>query len=76
MSAAVELGLRSATEPPEVRGAGRDDVRLLVATPGSVSHASFRQLPQFLAAGDLVVVNTSAHSRPRWPVTGGRPASR
>jgi S-adenosylmethionine:tRNA ribosyltransferase-isomerase len=45
-----------ATEPPPVR----DGVRLLVATPAGVRHALFSQLGEFLAPGDLVVVNTSA----------------
>jgi S-adenosylmethionine:tRNA ribosyltransferase-isomerase len=35
-------------------------VRLLVATPEGVTHARFRDLPRFLRAGDLVVVNNSA----------------
>jgi S-adenosylmethionine:tRNA ribosyltransferase-isomerase len=51
-----------ATEPPEQRGAGRDDVRLLVARAGDVPvvrHRRFRDLPQELAAGDLLVINTS-----------------
>jgi S-adenosylmethionine:tRNA ribosyltransferase-isomerase len=45
-----------ATEPPPVR----DGVRLLVATAGGIEHARFGQLGEFLAPGDLVVVNTSA----------------
>jgi S-adenosylmethionine:tRNA ribosyltransferase-isomerase len=45
-----------ATEPPPVR----DGVRLLVASADGVQHARFSQIGQFLAAGDLVVVNTSA----------------
>jgi S-adenosylmethionine:tRNA ribosyltransferase-isomerase len=45
-----------ATEPPPVR----DGVRLLVATTRGVEHARFGQLGEFLAPGDLVVVNTSA----------------
>ena len=45
-----------AAEPPPVR----DGVRLLVASPGGVQHARFSQLGEFLAPGDLVVVNTSA----------------
>jgi len=50
-----------AHEPPEARGFTRDDVRLLVSTPDApASHARFRDIPAFLAAGDLVVVNTSA----------------
>jgi len=49
-----------ATAPPEARGLARDEVRLLVARrgDGSVAHASFRDLPRFLAPGDVVVVNT------------------
>ena len=60
---ALELPLRlEAREPPEVRGEGRDDVALLVATRHDLAlvHARFRDLPQFLCAGDLLVVNTSA----------------
>ena len=45
-----------ATEPPPVR----DDVRLLVATARGGEHARFAQLGEFLAPGDLVVINTSA----------------
>ena len=49
-----------ATEPPEHRGLTRDGVRLLVAAPGRAEHHRFRDLPDLLAPGDLVVVNTSA----------------
>jgi len=52
--------MRSAMEPAEVRGSGRDDVRLLVATSAGVTHAEFRDLPLVLESGDLLVVNTSA----------------
>jgi S-adenosylmethionine:tRNA ribosyltransferase-isomerase len=52
--------IRSATEPPEARGIPRDGVRLLVARPSALSHAVFADLPAYLEAGDLVVVNTSA----------------
>jgi S-adenosylmethionine:tRNA ribosyltransferase-isomerase len=45
-----------ATEPPPVR----DGVRLLVARAAGTAHARFRQLGEFLAPGDLIVVNTSA----------------
>src|SRR3954466_14403935 len=55
-----ERDVRSATEPPEARGVPRDGVRLLVARPTSVTHATFADLPAFLTPGDLVVVNTSA----------------
>ena len=49
-----------ATEPPERRGLDRDEVRLLVARPGSATHTTFHRLGEHLHAGDLVVVNTSA----------------
>jgi S-adenosylmethionine:tRNA ribosyltransferase-isomerase len=60
---AVEASLRlEAAEPAEARGEGRDDVGLLVATRHDLelTHARFRELPGFLSAGDLLVVNTSA----------------
>ncbi len=50
----------AASRPPEARGLARDGVRMLVATPDGLAHVSFTDLPHFLAAGDLVVVNTSA----------------
>ncbi|HEU0131345.1 MAG TPA: S-adenosylmethionine:tRNA ribosyltransferase-isomerase [Mycobacteriales bacterium] len=50
----------NATEPPEARGTGRDDVRLLVASPAGVAHARFADLADHLRPGDLLVVNTSA----------------
>lgn len=46
----------SASAPP----ATRDDVRLLVARPGSVEHTRFARLADALVPGDLLVVNTSA----------------
>jgi S-adenosylmethionine:tRNA ribosyltransferase-isomerase len=48
--------------PAELRGSGRDDVRLLVTRNGGeeLVHAHFRELPSFLAPGDLVVLNTTA----------------
>ncbi len=52
--------VRIAGEPPEARGLARDEVRLLVAGATGTTHARFRDLPSFLAPGDLVVVNTSA----------------
>jgi S-adenosylmethionine:tRNA ribosyltransferase-isomerase len=47
-----------ADRPPETR----DGVRLLVANraDGSIVHSRFRDLPRFLASGDLLVINTSA----------------
>lgn len=49
-----------AAQPPERRGLARDGVRLLAARPGLVEHRRFRDLPDLLAPGDLLVVNTSA----------------
>ena len=50
-----------AHEPPEVRGRGRDDVRLLVSKgEHDVVHVGFADLPSMLRAGDTLVVNTSA----------------
>jgi S-adenosylmethionine:tRNA ribosyltransferase-isomerase len=49
-----------AREPAEVRGRGRDDVRLLVSRGAAEpAHACFRDLPTLLEARDLVVINTS-----------------
>jgi S-adenosylmethionine:tRNA ribosyltransferase-isomerase len=47
-----------ADRPP----ADRDGVRLLVVNrlDGSIVHSRFRDLPRFLARGDLLVINTSA----------------
>ena len=65
MTAALAFELPTALEahaPPEARGLTRDEVRLMVASrgDGSIEHATFRDLPEFLRAGDLLVVNTSA----------------
>ena len=49
-----------APQPAEARGLERDQVRLLVATPDGLSHQRFRDLPDHLRAGDVLVVNTSA----------------
>jgi S-adenosylmethionine:tRNA ribosyltransferase-isomerase len=54
---AFELPERlEARAPPEAR----DEVRMLVASKAELVHAHFRELPRFLAPGDLLVVNTSA----------------
>ena len=49
-----------ATEPPEWRGLARDEVRLMAVSAAGIAHRRFRDLPDLLAPGDLVVVNTSA----------------
>ena len=50
-----------AAQPPEARGLRRDEVRLLVSDveKRSIEHARFSELPRWLGAGDLLVVNTS-----------------
>jgi S-adenosylmethionine:tRNA ribosyltransferase-isomerase len=50
----------AAPAPAEARGLSREDVRLLVASRDGITHARFRDLPDHLRAGDLVVVNDSA----------------
>ena len=51
-----------AREPPEARGLRRDEVRLMVSNlhRDSIEHARFADLPRWLSAGDVLVVNTSA----------------
>src|SRR5579885_3086373 len=50
-----------ATAPPEARGLSRDGVRLMVSyrSDDRVVHSQFRQIGDFLDAGDLLVINTS-----------------
>ena len=60
---ALELPVRlEAHEPPEAHGVDRADVAMLVARRHDLElvHARFHELPRFLSAGDLLVVNTSA----------------
>jgi S-adenosylmethionine:tRNA ribosyltransferase-isomerase len=51
-----------ARAPAESRGLARDAVRLMVVSrsDGSIVHARFDELPRFLTAGDLLVLNVSA----------------
>ena len=51
-----------AGEPPEARGLRRDEVRLMVSyrDDDRVVHSRFRDLGDFLQAGDVLVINTSA----------------
>lgn len=50
-----------ASQPPEARGLQRDEVRLMLSyqQDNRVHHTDFRQLPEYLEAGDLLVINTS-----------------
>lgn len=50
----------TAAQTPEDRGLRRDDVRLLVSRADGHTLARFRDLPDALEPGDLVVVNNSA----------------
>ena len=61
-----------ALEPAEMRGRGRDDVRMMVAYrgTGTVEHRTFRALPEVLGPGDLLVVNTSATVPAALPAVG------
>src|SRR5262252_8531234 len=60
-----------AAEPPEARGLRRDEVRLLVSDldHDSIEHAHFYDLPRWLSAGDLLVVNTSGTLNAALPAT-------
>src|SRR3712207_8499692 len=49
-----------ASAPPERRGLARDGVRLMAVRPDAITETTFRDLPELLEPGDLVVVNTSA----------------
>ena len=61
-----------AHEPPEARGLTRDQVRLLVTyrSTHAIVSARFTDLPDFLAAGDLLVVNNSATLPAALPARG------
>ncbi len=66
---------REASAPPEARGLARDEVRLLVSYAGDdrMAHVRFRDLPCFLSAGDVLVINTSRTlpaALPAWRADG------
>jgi S-adenosylmethionine:tRNA ribosyltransferase-isomerase len=60
-----------AAEPPEARGLGRDEVRLLVSyrRDDNMRHLRFRDLGEVLVPGDLLVVNTSGTLNAALPAT-------
>ena len=68
-----------AGEPPEARGLGRDEVRLMVSYLGNdrVVHSRFTNLPDFLNAGDTLVINTSGTMNAALPAwyTDGTPVT-
>lgn len=51
-----------ASAPAEARGLARDSVRLMVTSSreNRIIHTHFRELGEFLRAGDVLVINTSA----------------
>lgn len=56
-------------KPTEQRNIARDDVRLLVTTgSGNVEHSYFRNFTEYLQAGDVLVVNTSATQAAAFPI--------
>ncbi|CAA9399375.1 S-adenosylmethionine:tRNA ribosyltransferase-isomerase-like protein [uncultured Rubrobacteraceae bacterium] len=62
-----------AGEPPEARGLRRDEVRLMVSylEDDRVVHSSFADLPEFLQAGDTLVINTSGTMNAAIPALQG-----
>ena len=62
MSVLAFADLPAAHAPAEVSGHSRADVAMLVATrsDGELRDARFEELPHFLLAGDLLVINTSS----------------
>lgn len=54
-------GNLEASEPPEARGLQRDEVGLMVSymATDSIIHTQFRNITDYLKAGDVLVINTS-----------------
>jgi S-adenosylmethionine:tRNA ribosyltransferase-isomerase len=62
-----------AHEPPEIRGNGRDDVRMLVTgREGALMHARVTDLPKFLNEGDALAINVSQTLAASLPIAGKR----
>lgn len=60
----------AATLPAEARGVSRDEGRLMVSDEHGHSHRRFRDLPDLLNAGDVLVVNDSATLPASLPASG------
>ncbi len=65
MTTAIEFELPealAAREPPEARGLSRDSVKMMVSrvSENEIAHETFSSLPEILATGDVLVINTSA----------------
>jgi S-adenosylmethionine:tRNA ribosyltransferase-isomerase len=67
----LPVGLEAGT-PAELRGSGRDDVRLMVGwrSTGRIEHHRFIDLVGLLDPGDVLVVNASATLPAAVPATG------
>jgi S-adenosylmethionine:tRNA ribosyltransferase-isomerase len=59
-----------ASVPAELRGIARDEVRLMVSDEDGHRHARFRDLSDYLSAGDVLVVNDSATLPASLPASG------
>jgi S-adenosylmethionine:tRNA ribosyltransferase-isomerase len=57
----LPLELEASEPPEEARGLSRDQVRLMLSyrADNRIVHAQFRDLPDYLQAGDVLVINTS-----------------
>jgi S-adenosylmethionine:tRNA ribosyltransferase-isomerase len=64
------VALPPAPVPIDASGRRRDAARLLVVTPSSVVDTTFAALGEFLAPGDVLVVNTSGTLSAALPVEG------
>ncbi|MDQ3862454.1 MAG: S-adenosylmethionine:tRNA ribosyltransferase-isomerase, partial [Actinomycetota bacterium] len=62
-----------AGEPPEARGLRRDEVRMMISylDDDHIVHSRFVDLPEFLEAGDTLVVNTSGTMNAALPAKRG-----
>lgn len=60
----------SATKPALERGISKDDIRLMVSSPDGHRHTNFRNMAEYLNAGDVLVVNSSATLPASLPATG------
>ena len=62
-----------ADAPPEARGLGRDQVRLMVSNRSTdhISHSQFSHFSDYLCAGDVLVINTSKTINAALPAVRG-----
>jgi S-adenosylmethionine:tRNA ribosyltransferase-isomerase len=64
------VGLPAAAGPIEASGRRRDEARMLVVSPSGAADTTFGALGEFLAPGDVLVVNTSGTLPAALPVQG------